>query len=103
VLPGVRAAPAQGTVQEANDGAVVSYYTHVFKPLPGVHVRWAAAQAAGTLVRVDSLNRGSRFICMQGGSYTYVRVDGALDGVHHVERDDGYKTTFAGCAEVLLR
>jgi hypothetical protein len=61
-------------------------------------VNWPPAGA----VRVDTLQRGDRFQCMQGGTYTFERVDGALSGVYHVVQDDGFRTCFAGCAEVIL-
>lgn len=54
-------------------------------------------------VRVDSsLRRGQKFRAMDGKTYEYVRVDAALSGVHHVIDEKGFKTAFAGCAEVVL-
>ena len=57
-------------------------------------------------VRVDSLKRGDVFFSRDGDAWRYIRKDGALSGVHHVETLDALreieKTTFAGCAEVLL-
>jgi hypothetical protein len=54
-------------------------------------------------VRMDTLRRGDRFIAIDGDGYTYDRVDGASSGVHHVTCDDGARTSFAGCAEVVRR
>lgn len=64
-------------------------------------VEWSHARGAGTLVRMDSLKSGDRFYCMVGRIYTYDRQDGASSGVHHVTHEDGSKTMFAGCAEVV--
>jgi hypothetical protein len=50
---------------------------------------------------MDTLRRGQRFSDIDGGVWTYVRRDGALSGVHHVENDQGKRTMFAGCAEVV--
>jgi hypothetical protein len=57
----------------------------------------------GPRVRVDTLKRGDRFVASDGLIYTYVRPDGALSGVHHVEGPSGEKTSFAGCAEGVQR
>jgi hypothetical protein len=54
------------------------------------------------LVRMDTLRVGDRFTPHQGGHWTYLREDGALRGVHHAVRLDGYASTFAACAEVEL-
>jgi hypothetical protein len=59
--------------------------------------RWLA----GPRVRVDELSRSDAFTCINGQRWTYVRKDGALSGVHHVRREDGFESSFAGCAEVI--
>lgn len=60
-------------------------------------VRWQV----GPRVRVDSLAVGARFLACDGVVYTYERRDGAKCGVHHVVGDNGKRTAFAGCAEVV--
>lgn len=59
------------------------------------HETWKA----GPRVRVDTLRKGDRFIAADGIVYEYVRVDGALSGVHHVTGPGEEKTSFAGCAQ----
>ena len=56
----------------------------------------------GPRVRVDSLKPGQRFLSMSNGCFTYERRDGALSGVYHVVDDAGGRTSFAGCAEVVM-
>lgn len=56
----------------------------------------------GPRVRVETLRDGDFFLAMDGQEYTYVRVDGAYRGVHHVVDTRGNGTSFAGCAEVVL-
>ena len=53
-------------------------------------------------VRIDSLHRGDIFASSEGEVWRYVRRDGALSGVHHVESLGGEQhTSFAGSAEVI--
>jgi len=56
----------------------------------------------GPRVPVDTLRKGQRFLAYDGCAYAYDRVDGASSGVHHVTGDNGHRTCFAGCAEVVL-
>lgn len=58
------------------------------------------SRAPERLVRIDTLKKGQRFVDISGRVWVYERVDGALSGVHHVEGAGGFKTSFAGCAEV---
>lgn len=53
----------------------------------------------GPRVRIDTLRRGDRFVSIDGEEWTYIRIDGALSGVHHVGNDAGERASFAGCAE----
>ena len=55
----------------------------------------------GPRVRIDTLRAGEPFVSMSGERWTYVRRDGVCHGVCHVVRDDGEKSLFAGCAEVV--
>lgn len=52
--------------------------------------------------RMDTLKHGDQFTSADGDHYTYVRLDGASSGVHHVVDRNGKSTMFAGCAEVIL-
>jgi hypothetical protein len=61
------------------------------------------AWEAGTRVRIEKLRVGERFLAIDGKHYTYDRRDGALSGVYHVTCDDGTRTAFAGCAEVVVQ
>lgn len=71
------------------------------KPVWAPDSQWSTAHTAGRCVRVDTLAKGRRFRCIQGQEWTYERLDGALTGVHHARRSDGFTSAFAGCAEVL--
>lgn len=57
----------------------------------------------GPRVRVDSLRKGDEFLDIQGGRWVYERKDGALSGALWVTNDTGFKTCFAGCAEVVVQ
>lgn len=57
--------------------------------------------SAGPRVRVDAMRRGDKFSDIGGNVWTYVRIDGALSGAHHVVSPTGERTYFAGCAEGL--
>jgi hypothetical protein len=56
----------------------------------------------GPRTRMDALRAGTRFLSMDGEVWTYDRRDRALSGFHHCTKDDGEKSGFAGCAEVLV-
>lgn len=51
-------------------------------------------------IRIDNLKPGDRFKAVDGNTYTFVRQDGGNRGAYHAEREDGFSTVFAGCAEV---
>lgn len=76
---------------------------------------WARNQdtwAKGPRVRIETLRKGDKFIAVTGRTYTYVRKDDALSGVHHTvdvffwgvhHTVDAFfcQAQFAGCAEVV--
>lgn len=71
------------------------------QPLP--HPGRQVALDAGQTVDVENLAVGDVFRSSSGETWRYLRPDGALVGVYHVERvRDGLRSTFAGCAAVLV-
>jgi hypothetical protein len=63
------------------------------------------SRAPATAVPIGTLSKGDRFTPAYGGHYTYDRVDGVSEGVHHATHEDGVRkglsTMFAGCADVV--
>jgi hypothetical protein len=67
--------------------------------MSGPDPRWTH----GPRARIDTLHHGQRFLAYDGRTYTYLRKDGALSGVHHVLSEAGESTCFAGCAEGVVQ
>lgn len=52
------------------------------------------------MVRIDTLGRGDRFVCVQGKRWTFERRHHAHSGAIIVRRDDGREDCFGACAMV---